>query len=97
MLINVAQFYFVAQNFNYIKLKLTDIQFTAKNKNILAGTKINIKISGVDIANITTTDGKINYEYTVTQPKGTYDITVKAQENNNYLYNAKHMTMKVTV
>ena len=69
---------------------------TDKNKNLLAGTKINIKIGGVDIANITSTDGKISYEYTVTQSKGTYDITVKALESNNYLYNAKHMSLKVS-
>lgn len=78
-------------------MKVTDIQFTAKkNKNFLTGTKINIKIGLVDIANITTTDGKINYEYTVTHSKVTYDITVKSLESNSYLYNAKHMTLKVT-
>lgn len=68
---------------------------TDKNRNLLSGTKLNIKIGGVDIANITSNNGKFNYEYTVTQAKGTYDITVKALESSSYLYNAKHMTLKV--
>ena len=68
---------------------------TDKNRNLLSGTKLNIKIGGVDIANITSSNGKFNYEYTVTQSKGTYDITVKALESSSYLYNAKHMTLKV--
>jgi len=68
---------------------------TDKNRNLLSGTKLNIKIGGVDLANITSKDGKFNYEYTVTQNKGTYDITIKALESNGYLYNAKHMSLKV--
>ena len=69
---------------------------TDKNKKLLSGTLINIKIGGVDIANITSTDGKFNYEYTTTQNKGTYDILITAQETDNYHYNAKHMSLKVT-
>ena len=69
---------------------------TDKNKNLITGSKLNIKIAGVDIANITSTDGKFNYEYTTTQNKGTYDILITAQETDNYHYNAKHMSLKVT-
>ena len=69
---------------------------TDKNRNLISGTKLNIKIGGVDIANITSKDGKFNYEYTVTQNKGTYDITIKALESNSHLYNAKHMSLQVT-
>ena len=69
---------------------------TDKYRNLVKGSKVNIKIDGTDIANITSTDGKINYEYTATQEQGTYDITLKALESNSYLYNAKHMTLKVT-
>ena len=50
----------------------------------------------LNIANITSTDGKFNYEYTTTQNKGTYDILITAQETDNYHYNAKHMSLKVT-
>lgn len=77
------------------KISITG-NITDKNKNLLSGTKLNIKIGGQDIANITSTNGKFNYEYTVTQNKGTYDILVTALEANNYLYNAKHMSLKVT-
>lgn len=59
------------------KISITG-NITDKNKNLLAATRLNKKIGGVDIVNITSTDGKISYEYTVTQSKGTYDITVKA-------------------
>ena len=76
----------------YITGNITD-----KNKNLISNTKLNIKIAGKEITNISSTNGKFNYEYTVTQNKGTYDITVKALESNSYLYNAKHMTLKVTV
>ncbi len=68
---------------------------TNKYKNLLPNTKLNIKIGNTDISNITSTDGTFTYEYTVTETKGTYDVTLTALENDNYLYNAKHMTLKV--
>ena len=68
---------------------------TNKYKTLLPNTKINIKIGNTDISNITSTDGTFTYEYTPTVPKGTYDITLTALENDNYLYNAKHMSLKV--
>ncbi len=40
-------------------------------------------------------DGTFTYEYTVTETRGTYDVTLTALENDNYLYNAKYMTLKV--
>lgn len=52
--------------------------------------------TGQEITNITSKDGKFNYEYTTTQNKGTYDIIITSQEADNYLYNAKHMSLKVT-
>ena len=42
---------------------------TDKNKNLITNTKLNIKIAGKEISNITSTNGKFNYEYTVTQSK----------------------------
>lgn len=97
----------ISKDYQFINLEKTTIttskgskisingNITDKNRNLLAGTKLNIKIGGVTIANITLKDGKFNYEYTVTQTKGTYDVTVKALESNGYLYNAKHMSLKV--
>ena len=75
----------------YITGNITD-----KNKNLIANSKVNLKIAGREITNITTTNGKFNYEYTVTQSKGTYDILLTATATNNYYYNAKHMSLKVT-
>ncbi|WP_289003400.1 Ig-like domain repeat protein [uncultured Methanosphaera sp.] len=75
----------------YITGNITD-----KNKNLIAGTKLNIKIGGVDIANITSTNGKFNYEYTVTQTKGTYNILLTALASDSYYNNSKYMSLKVT-
>ncbi|RAP49629.1 MAG: hypothetical protein BZ138_07485, partial [Methanosphaera sp. rholeuAM270] len=76
------------------KIYLTG-NITDKNKNLIPGTKVNIKIGGVDIANITSTDGKINYEYTVTQSKGTYNVLLTALASDSYYYNSKYMSLKV--
>ena len=98
----------INKDYQFINLKKTTIttskgskitingNITDKNKNLITGSKLNIKIAGADIANITSKDGKFNYEYTTTQKKGTYDILITAQETDNYLYNAKHMSLKVT-
>lgn len=68
---------------------------TDKNKKLITGSKLNIKVAGVNIANITSNDGKFSYEYTTTQNNGTYDILVTVQETDNYMYNAKHICLKV--
>lgn len=68
---------------------------TDKNKKLITGSKLNIKVAGETIANITSNDGKFSYEYTTTQNKGTYDILVTVQETDNYMYNAKHICLKV--
>ena len=98
----------INKDYQFINLKKTTIttskgskitingNITDKNKNLITGSKLNIKIAGIDIANITSKDGKFNYEYTTTQKKGTYDILITSQETDNYLYNAKHMSLKVT-
>lgn len=75
----------------YITGNITD-----KNKNLITNTKINIKIAGKEITNITTNNGKFNYEYTVTQPKGTYNVLLTALASDSYYYNAKYMSLKVT-
>lgn len=66
-------------------------------KLITSPTTIKIKIAGKEINNITTTDGKFTYQYTIPNEleKGTYDITLKAEENNQYYYNTKHMSLQV--
>ena len=69
---------------------------TDKNKNLLSNTKINIKIAGKEITNITSTDGRFNYEYTVTQSKGTYNMLLTALASDSYYYNSKYMSLKVT-
>lgn len=74
----------------YITGNITD-----KNKNLITNTKINIKIAGKEITNITTNNGKFNYEYTVTQPKGTYNVLLTALASDSYYYNAKYMSLKV--
>ena len=68
---------------------------TDKNKNLITGSRLNIKVAGVNIANITSNDGKFSYEYTTTQNNGTYDILLTVQEADNYMYNAKHICLKV--
>lgn len=74
----------------YITGNITD-----KNKNLISNTKINIKIAGKEITNITLTNGKFSYEYTVTQTKGTYNMLLTALASDSYYYNAKYMTLKV--
>jgi len=98
----------ISKDYQFINLEKTTIttnkgskititgNITDKNRNLITESKLNIKIAGIDIANITSTDGKFNYEYTTTQNKGTYDILITAQETDNYHYNAKHMSLKVT-
>jgi hypothetical protein len=98
----------ISKDYQFINLEKTTIttnkgskitingNITDKNNKLITGSKLNIEIAGIDIANITSKDGKFNYEYTTTQNKGTYDILITAQEIDNYLYNAKHMSLKVT-
>jgi len=97
----------ISKDYQFINLEKTTIttskgskititgNVTDKNRNLITGSKLNIKIAGADIVNITSTNGKFNYEYTTTQNKGTYDILITAQETDNYPYNAKHMSLKV--
>ena len=98
----------ISKDYQFINLEKTTItinkgskititgNITDKNKNLITQSKLNIKIAGIDIANITSKDGKFTYDYTTTQNKGTYDILITSQETDNYLYNAKHMSLKVT-
>ena len=98
----------INKDYHFISLEKTTIttskqskitingNITDKNKNPITGSRLNIKVAGETIANITSNDGKFSYEYTTTQNNGTYDILVTVQETDNYMYNAKHICLKVT-
>ncbi|OED29921.1 hypothetical protein [Methanosphaera sp. WGK6] len=67
------------------------------NKLITTNTILNIQLANINLTTITTNNGKFTYNYTLPTNinTGTYDITIKALENNKYYSNAEHLTLKV--
>lgn len=69
---------------------------TNRNKKLITtATTINMRIAGTDIKDITTTTGTFTITTTITQNKGTYDMTLYAVPNNLYSYSIKHLTLRV--
>lgn len=98
-------------NRNYKQIKTSDINASGNqtvtiranivdinNRPVTENTPVTIKIGGKTIANISTDNGKIEYNYTLPpdMSEGIYEILIRCEQTNGYLHATQNSALYIT-